>query len=68
MDEERKARLEKMVATKRFKLAMETDEKKKSKIDLGDRGKRAKNGFDFRIYFGLRLEFKNFKEWVPLAL
>ena len=46
MDEERKARLEKMVATKRFKLAMETDEKKKSKIGLGDRGKRAKNGFD----------------------
>ena len=32
MDEERKARLEKMVATKRFKLAMETDKKKKSKI------------------------------------
>ena len=31
MDEERKARLEKMVATKWFKLAMETDEKKKSK-------------------------------------
>ena len=29
MDEERKARLEKMVATKRLKLAMETDEEER---------------------------------------
>ena len=34
-EEERRARLEKMVATRRLRLAMETDE-----------GKKAKNGLD----------------------
>ena len=32
-DEERKARLKKMVATKRLKLAMETDEKRKERLE-----------------------------------
>ena len=51
MDEERKARLKKMVATKRLKLAMEMDKKKRSKtgedgsyhttqIGLGDRERK----------------------------
>ena len=33
MDKERKARLKKMVATKRLKLAMETDEKRKPRLE-----------------------------------
>ena len=33
MDEERKARLEKMVATKQLKLAMETDEERKARLE-----------------------------------
>ena len=33
MDEERKVRLKKMVATKRLKLAMETDEKRKARLE-----------------------------------
>ena len=35
-DEERKASLEKMVATELLKLAMETDEKRKSKTEEDD--------------------------------
>ena len=33
MDEERKTRLEKMVATKQLELAMETDEKRKARLE-----------------------------------
>ena len=33
MDEERKARVEKMVATKQLSLAMETDEERKAKLE-----------------------------------
>ena len=47
MDEERKVRLEKMVASTQFRLALETEEEI-----------RAKNGLDFIwISFGLRLKF-----------
>ena len=58
MDEERKARLTKMVATKRFKLAMETDEKRKAILEKmvattqlrlaleAEEERRAKNGLD----------------------
>ena len=58
MDEERKARLEKMVATKRLKLAMETDEKRKARLEKmvatiqlrlaleTEEERRAKNGLD----------------------
>ena len=58
MDEERKARLEKMVATKRLKLAMETDEKRKARLEkmvattqlrlafVAEEERRAKNGLD----------------------
>ena len=33
MDKERKARLEKMVATKRLRLAMETDEEREARLE-----------------------------------
>ena len=33
MEEERRARLEKMVATKRLRLAMETDEERKARLE-----------------------------------
>ena len=71
-DEERKARLEKMVATKRLKLAMETDEKTKARLEkmvaatelrltLETEEKEEKKNIIW-ISFGLRLEFKKFKE------
>ena len=34
MDEERKARLEKMIATKQLRLAMETNEERKAKLEM----------------------------------
>ena len=58
MDEERKARLEKMVATKRLMLAMETYEKRKARLDKmvattqlrlaieTEEERRGKNGLD----------------------
>ena len=69
-DEERKVRLEKMVATKRLRLAMQTVEGRAARLEKivatthaqvgpGDRGeRRAKNVLDMIwINFGLRLEF-----------
>ena len=73
-DKERKARLEKVVSTKLLRLAMETDDEKKSKtgedgsshtaqVGAGDRGrKKSKFNLDLiRIEIGI---FKNkiFKE------
>ena len=41
MDEERKARLEKMVVTTQLRIALETEEERRAK----------RNGFDFRFDF-----------------
>ena len=58
MEEERRARLEKMVATKRLRLAMETDEERKARLEKmiattqlrlaleTEEERRAKNGLD----------------------
>ena len=57
-EEERRARLEKMVATKRLRLAMETDEERKARLEKmiattqfrlaleTEEERRAKNGLD----------------------
>ena len=64
MDEERKARLEKMAATKRFRLAMEKDEERKARLEKvvaiphssgwpwrqrKKEDKKEKNGFDLDL-------------------
>ena len=48
-DEERKARLEKMVSTTLLKLALETEEERRAK-------KRRRNGFDLDYIFFSRNE------------
>ena len=70
--EEERARLEKMVATKRLRLAMETDEERKARLEKmvatthlrlaleTEEERRAKNGLNMIwIQFGLRLEFSS---------
>ena len=70
MEEERRARLEKMVATKWLRLTMEMDEERKTRLEKmiattqlrlvleTEEERRAKNGLDMIwIKFGLRLEF-----------
>ena len=47
MDEERKARQEKMAATKRFRLAREKDEERKARLETEEEKKR--NGFDLDL-------------------
>ena len=77
MDEERKARLKKMVATKRLKLAMETDEKKKTRLEKmiattqlrlaleTEEERRAKNGLDLNW---IEIEFFLIQGMSPLVL
>ena len=75
MDEERKARVEKIVATKTAQVGHRDGRRKKSKtggdgsyhtaqVGPGDRGrKKSKNGLDLIwFYFGLRLELKKKQE------
>ena len=73
-DEERKARLEKMVATKRLMLAMETDEERKERLEkmvaiiqlrlaLETEEERRAKKKKKKKKFGLRLEFP--KQKIP---
>ena len=83
MEEERKARLEKMAATKRFRLAMEEDEERRARLEkmvaitqLGflplsetEEERIYKKGMDLIwIKFGLRLDFSKFQGMSSLAL
>ena len=47
-EEKRRARLDKMVATKRLRLAlaMEMDEERKARLEKTEEERRAKNGWD----------------------
>ena len=77
MDKERKARLKKMVATKRLKLAMETDEKRKPRLEKivaatqlrsaleAEEERRAKNKLDL---IWIKLGFLKIQGMSPLAL
>ena len=60
MDEERKARLEKMVATKWFRLAMETDKERKARLGEMVATHTAQVGP------GVRGRKKIKKEWIDL--